>query len=288
MPDHFSEPAAAPVDLDLRIVTPENVVLSYQLAGPSVRCMAWLIDFAIRLAVMFALIVILSMAMTVLPGLSIGLLLVIWFLNEWGYFTLCEFFFNGKTLGKHALGLRVVGAKGHPVTFPESALRNLLRAVDSMPFLLHGVGFLSMVGSKSFQRLGDRAARTVVITERRVILPREPIILEKIEPLNRSEIGSFVPQGTTLAMIDELLGRRAALSHDRGHAIASRLARVLAQRLHYSGDAAQVTKYPMAFLARVYVTFLRAEKDEDEEEREINRRRARDRRRRVVRAGGPA
>jgi uncharacterized RDD family membrane protein YckC len=269
--DYAPEP---PVDLDLRIETPENIVLTYRLAGPSLRCAAWLVDAVVRTAGMFALTMVLAMGQVVLPGFSMGLVLVLWFLNEFWYFALCEYFFRGKTLGKHALGLRVVQAKGYPLTFFASALRNLLRVVDSMPFLLHGVGFLSMVGTRRFQRLGDLAARTVVIAERRVVLPREPIILSKIEPLSRAEIGSWIPRAATLTMIDELLGRRYVLSHQRGHAIAANLARALARKLNFTGDPNLVTKYPMAFLAKVYVTFLRTETEDDDDEAEAERRRA--------------
>jgi uncharacterized RDD family membrane protein YckC len=268
-----------PVDLDLQIETPENVALTCHLAGPSLRCAAWLIDTAARAVVLVIVSIICAIGAIALPGLSLGLLSLFLFALEFWYFTLCEYFFNGKTLGKKALGLRVVQAKGYPLTFFASALRNLLRVADSMPFLLHGVGFLTMVRTKKFQRLGDLAARTVVIAERRVVLPREPIILEKIEPLSRGEIGSYVPPTATLTMIDELLGRRYVLSHQRGHAIAAKFARALARKLSYTGDRSVVAKYPMAFLAKVYVTFLRTEKDDEHDERAAERPRPRARRR---------
>lgn len=198
-----------------------------------------------------------------LPGLTLGTFLVFLFLLEWGYFAICEGLFNGKTIGKQVLGLRVIQLRGHPVSFWGALIRNLLRAADAMPFLLYGVGFVSMLLTRHFQRLGDLVAQTVVITERRVAFPHEPVIMETIQPLPADDIGSFVPGARTLSAIDQFLGRRSVLSHQRGHELASELAIGLAERLQFRGDDKLVRRYPMAFLARVYVTFR--QKPEDHE-----------------------
>jgi len=249
-----------PISLDLIIETPENVVLTYRLAGPTARCGAVLIDYIIRSFLIFVVAMILgafsAIALSYVAG---GLLVLFVFLMNWGYFAVSEGFFQGRTIGKWALGLRVVQERGHPITFWSALTRNLFRTLDSIP--LYGIGFVSMLLNKRFQRLGDLVARTVVITERRVILPREPVILERIEPLPREQLGSYVPDQRTLSLIDQFLGRRSVLSHERGHDLAAILAGRLAKRLRYRGDLDLVKQFPMAFLARVYVTFLR---DEDE------------------------
>ncbi len=253
------------VGLDLEVETPENVVLSYQLAGPSIRCAAYMVDFLVRSAITFFIFILVAciQAMSpVLRGTSSGLFLVFWFLMEWGYYVICEGFFHGKTVGKNAFGLRVIQAQGHPISFWAAAVRNLMRFVDA--FLLYGTAFVSMICNREFRRLGDLVAQTVVIQERRVVLPREPVIVEKIQPLDRDDINSFRPSREVLSLIDEFLGRRKVLSHDRGHTMARVLSQALANKLHYMGDRKQVDAYPMAFLARVYVTFIRRE-DENED-----------------------
>jgi uncharacterized RDD family membrane protein YckC len=260
------ERAAAPAEISLQLMveTPENVVLSYQLAGPSIRCAAYVIDFLVRSGVMFALtMVLLCFLAPLLTGLSLGLWLLLLFLNEWGYYVICETFFRGKSFGKHVFGLRVIQDQGYPITFWSSLLRNLVRAADAFP--LYGPALITMICSRKFKRLGDLVARTVVIQERHVHLPREPVILEKIRPLPREEVGSYIPNEQTLALIDQFLGRRNVLTHDRGHDLAAVLANVLARRLNYRGDAAQVAQYPMAFLARVYVTFIQTQNEDEEE-----------------------
>ena len=254
---------ARQVSLELQIETPENVVLTYHLAGPSVRLLAYLFDLMLRMAVLFFVSIFLSATSFALPGLSTGVLFLIFFLNEWGYFIVCEWFFKGKTLGKHLLGLRVIQEGGYPVSFWSVMLRNLLRGAKAIPF--YGPAFLSMLMTKKFQRLGDLVARTVVISERDVILPREPLILERINPLPREDLGRNVPDAQTLSLIDEFLGRRHALTHERGHALAWSLARTLAKQINYQGDPQLVREYPMAFLARVYVTFMQIQEDEEQD-----------------------
>eukprot|EP00913_Durusdinium_trenchii_P008831 g8297.t1 len=213
-----------PVALLLDVETPENVVLNYQLAGPSVRSIAYIIDFFVRMGILFVLSMILAMTVGwVSTGAMVGLLLVVVFALEWGYYVVCEVFFQGRTIGKRAMGLRVIQERGYPITFWSSALRNVLRAADSWP-TAYGVGLISMMLSKKLQRVGDIVARTVVITDRAVVLPREPIILERIQPLPRTDIGSFVPGPRMLAKIEEFLGRRHCLTHERGHALASFIA----------------------------------------------------------------
>lgn len=253
------------VSLDLHVETPENVVLSYQLAGPSIRCAAYLVDFLVRSAItffIFILVACIQVMAPILQGTSSGLFLVFWFVMEWGYYVICEGFFHGKTVGKNAFGLRVIQAQGHPISFWAAALRNLMRFVDA--FMLYGTAFVAMLTNREFRRLGDLVAQTVVIQERRVVLPREPVIVEKIKPLDRDDINSFRPSREVLTLIDEFLGRRKVLSHDRGHAMARVLAQALANKLHYMGDRKQVDKYPMAFLARVYVTFIRKEGENED------------------------
>jgi len=250
------------LDLTLQIETPENVVLTYQLAGPAVRLSAYLVDLLIRTAILFAAGILLACSGMALPGVSVGAYLLLTFVIEWGYYVVSEGFFRGRTLGKALFQLRVIQEGGYPITMWSAMLRNLVRAADNLP--LFGIGFCSMLISGNFRRLGDLVARTIVVEERRVRLPLEPIILEKIQPLPRGEIGGFVPSSRTLALIENFLGRRSVLTHLRGHDMAEVLARALANRLDFQIDRKQVEHYPMAFLARVFATFHQVHDDDDE------------------------
>lgn len=79
---------------------------------------------------------------------------------SFGYFILTEAA-TGATLGKRMVGIRVVGENGEPITFGAAVVRNLVRVVDQLFFYF--VGFISAILSKRGQRLGDRAAHTIVV-----------------------------------------------------------------------------------------------------------------------------
>lgn len=250
------------INLNLVIETPENVLLKYQLAGPSVRFYAFVIDLIARRAILIGVAIGLSMIGlgAIAPGLYVGLLLLLSFVIDWGYYVISEGFFRGKTFGKHLYNLRTIQEEGYPITLRAALLRNIIRAVDSIPF--YGVGFICMLVTGKFRRLGDLVARTVVIEESRVALPREPVILEKIHPLSRNDLGGYLPTPQTLTLIENFLSRRHVLTHRRGHEMAYVLAHVLAERLSFRGDSNLVERYPMAFLARVYATYFRPSEED--------------------------
>lgn len=78
-----------------------------------------------------------------------------------GYFIVMEAMW-GATVGKMALRLRVVKTDGSPISWSESVIRNLLRIVDALP-TAYLVGAILIWTSPLRQRLGDRAAKTVVV-----------------------------------------------------------------------------------------------------------------------------
>jgi uncharacterized RDD family membrane protein YckC len=77
-----------------------------------------------------------------------------------GYYVVCEAT-TGMTLGKRMVGIRVVAEDGEHLTLGAAVVRNLLRLVDALVFYL--VGFLFALTSTRGQRLGDRAAHTIVV-----------------------------------------------------------------------------------------------------------------------------
>ena len=68
---------------------------------------------------------------------------------------------TGMTLGKRMVGIRVVDEDGDHVGFGAAVVRNLLRLVDG--FLFYLVGALFAFSSPKGQRIGDRAAHTLVV-----------------------------------------------------------------------------------------------------------------------------
>jgi uncharacterized RDD family membrane protein YckC len=153
-----------------RMVTPEAVALEFQTANVGSRILAFLVDLLVvgtGIAVgVTAVALAVNASGAVLPEwLVVAMFLVLlpgwWF----GYFTASEALWRGRTLGKAALGLRVVTREGAPVRFRHAAIRTLLGTVD---FAL-GSGFFAVVSilfSRDNQRLGDMVAGTLVLRER--------------------------------------------------------------------------------------------------------------------------
>ncbi|MGD2081802.1 MAG: RDD family protein [Chromatiales bacterium] len=140
------------------VETPEGIELGLRVAGPLPRMLAWLIDALIRFAVLYVLL----LGLSVLGAFGVGLFLIATFLLEWLYPVALELTMDGQTVGKRALRLRVLCDDGTPVTLSASVVRNLLRAVDFLP-LLYGLGVASMLSNRDFKRLGDLAGGTVVV-----------------------------------------------------------------------------------------------------------------------------
>lgn len=245
------------ISLEIPVETPECVLMTYRVAGPASRVGAYLLDTAVRVGILIAVAMIVSCSGVIAQGVSMGVFLVSWFVVEWFYFAISEAVFNGRTIGKRVMGIRTIEQYGYPLSWWSALVRNFLRTADCLMF--YGIGFVSMLMTSRFQRLGDLVAGTVVVHEHPVRLPREPVILETIKPLNREHCNHFVPSERTLSLIDELLSRRMnsreRIPHYRGHSLARELAKTLSEKLNYQGDFDQVSDYSMAFLARVYVTF---------------------------------
>ncbi len=84
-------------------------------------------------------------------------------------FALAAFYWIGPewaltaTLGKYLMGLRVLSINGEDCSFLQSLKRNILRfLIDSQLFYL--VGFAIAMTNPRRQRLGDKWAKTIVVT----------------------------------------------------------------------------------------------------------------------------
>ncbi|MES2313758.1 MAG: RDD family protein [Pseudomonadota bacterium] len=145
------------LDTIREIETPEGISLHLRAAGALPRAQAWTVDLFLRMGVFMLAMIPLSLFGVGGNGLALLLL----FALMWGYSVACEVWLGGQTLGKRALGLRVVNADGTPVTWLPSVVRNLLRVVDALPGV-YGVGLISTLIDPHARRLGDIVAGTMV------------------------------------------------------------------------------------------------------------------------------
>lgn len=145
------------------ILTPEHVPVSLFPAGLGSRFLALAVDFLVVLTGSAAI----SLALGSLPfGVGPLLVVTLTFALKLGYHLWFEVRRDGRTPGKAMLGLRVVDARGLPVTFEQSLVRNVVRVLDFAP-AFYGLGALACLLDRDRRRLGDLAASTLVVRERR-------------------------------------------------------------------------------------------------------------------------
>jgi uncharacterized RDD family membrane protein YckC len=150
------------------IVTGEAVILDLPYARFPTRILARLIDMLIELFALFVLLILAGIAVAAhvldnaaLAAVSIAgsVLIVV------GYPLACETLGRGRTVGKLALGLRVVADDGGPERFRQALVRSLAGVIECWG--LFGVPALitSMLSARG-KRLGDIFAGTFVVRER--------------------------------------------------------------------------------------------------------------------------
>ena len=244
------------IDTRTEIETPENVMLVFDLAGPGSRMGAYLVDLLIRLVAGWVLVFAVSLTVPLFgAGLPIGLMLIGWFLLEWGYGALFEGLWRGRTPGKKMFHLQVVKELGAPINFYDAAIRNLLRAADILP-ISYGVGLICMTATRRFQRIGDLVAGTVVVRASRHRFERDTSEFDGLDPIPPCESATrFHVSERTLDVIEQLLWRREQLPLRRVEEIAGVLAAPIARQLGYRLEHDTGTGRNIYFLRRVLRTF---------------------------------
>ncbi len=211
--------------------TPEGITIELRPAGLTSRFYAFLLDWLIRLGVIYAV----AIVTTAMGGLGLALMLILFFALEWLYPVAFELSRWGATPGKRVMGLKVVMDSGLPVTPAASLARNLLRAADFLP-MLYGFALASMLIRKDFKRLGDIAAATLVVYQP---LPAPKVVLREIEPLaparslgpqDQAAVIALAARASRLtpARLDELAALAAPVSGDSGRSGPQVTQRVLA------------------------------------------------------------
>ena len=180
------------------ITTPEHVSLGFELAPVSGRFLAMLLDGAAILGVLVALGllgILIQAGFDELGAYPTALLLVALFFLRNFYFIFFELRWEGRTLGKRALGLRVIARDGGGLSAEMVFARNLTRELEIFLPLLALIAPESVLGGLSSweraacgiwlviialmpffnrhrARVGDLVAGTVVVvTPRATLLP---------------------------------------------------------------------------------------------------------------------
>lgn len=223
---------AAQLDTVHHFATPEHISFEFRLAGPMVRALAWLIDMLVKILILLVAYIIIGL-ISPSGGMAGGLALFLLFFINWIYNGLLEWLWHGYTPGKKALGIRVIGEDGLPISFTASFLRNTIRYADFLP-MFYVTGMISIFFSGRFQRLGDLAAGTLVVyiqdsrNTRPVVIKNKQV--ERLLPLLPPETLSLVDAEAARA-IANYASSRLHYHPDRRNEIAAHLAEPIAARL---------------------------------------------------------
>lgn len=148
------------------VVTGDAVVLEIQIAQMPVRAVSALIDFAVIALVYLIGVILWAVTLSNMDeAFSAAVLVIFMVVAVVGYPTVFETATRGKTLGKMALGLRVVSEDGSPERFRQALFRALAGYIE-LWLLTGGPAVLCSLLSPKGKRIGDIFAGTVVINER--------------------------------------------------------------------------------------------------------------------------
>jgi uncharacterized RDD family membrane protein YckC len=143
----------------ITVRTTQNIDIDYEVGGLGERILAYLIDIGIFVALaIIGGILSASLHIERVTGIYfiiIGLLLLF-------YDLLCETFFNGQSVGKYVMKIRIISLDGNRPRFSQYLLRWLFRIID-FSATSYIAGVLTIALTDKGQRIGDLVAGTAVI-----------------------------------------------------------------------------------------------------------------------------
>ncbi|MCD6063977.1 MAG: hypothetical protein K0R82_1888, partial [Flavipsychrobacter sp.] len=164
----------------ITVPTAFNIDLEFSLAPFYKRLLAWLIDILIIYSFIYAMSLLILPVLSIdeLAGDSVTLLLAV--IPAYSYHLLMEIFAEGRSVGKMAMGLKVIDLSGREAVLSQFLLRWIFRIVD-IGVTLGAAAVFSVALTKYSQRLGDLLAGTIVIDQRRQTKLHETIYLDVTE-----------------------------------------------------------------------------------------------------------
>ena len=164
---------------EFQIETAQNVGIHQNVANLGDRLLAYIIDSLVIFA--YTVTVIMLLLSLDLDFGDLWALYLLVSLPAFLYYVLLETFWNGQTVGKNAMKIRVVKIDGSNPTFANYFVRWILRIIDVV-LTSGGLAVLTILIRGNGQRIGDIAAGTTVISEKQKITIHDTILKEV--PLN--------------------------------------------------------------------------------------------------------
>jgi uncharacterized RDD family membrane protein YckC len=157
----------------VRIKTSQNIDIDYEVAGLGERVLARIVDMGVFIGLFYIIyIIIIAFVLTQAPRFESGgfggipvfliVLLIIYSIVFIFYDLMAEIYFNGQSIGKYAIKIKVVNIDGARPTIGQYFLRWAFRLLDFG--ITFGIGaVISVAVSEKKQRIGDLIAGTTLI-----------------------------------------------------------------------------------------------------------------------------
>ena len=193
------------------VVTGDAVVLDVQIAQLPVRAISALIDLIVVGA---GYLFVLLLGAAALPhfdeAFTAAIVLIFTVAVVVGYPVTMEMATRGRSLGKMAMGLRVVSDDGGPERFRQALFRALAGVVEIWILLGSPAVIASLLSAKG-KRIGDMFAGTVVVSERGPKSAAPPVMPPALAWWAQSlELSGLQPQQAEMAR--QFLARAPELS----------------------------------------------------------------------------
>lgn len=251
------------------VVTGEGVAVELPVASTMHRAASGVIDLAVAVALLIAMVWGLGVLVAeTSDAVATAVTLVGVIAVTVAFPATVETLTRGRTLGKLALGLRVVRDDGGPITARHAIARALVGFVEI--YLLSGIApLVSSIVNPRCKRLGDLAAGTYVVTERsKLRLQPPPQMPVPLEAWARSADVAALPSGLTVA-VRQFLARATALAPGSREPIGQQL---LAEVLRYVAPAPPPGFHGEYVLAAVITERRRRDTERLARERALRRR----------------
>ena len=219
------------------VETTQHVKINYQVANAGTRIMAYIIDFA--LIIMYSVVA--GGLMATIDNMTgsgfndqdwiavtvIGLPSIL-------YRLVAEVTWNGQTVGKWVLGIRVVKTDGTRAGFSSYLLRWMIGLIE-IPISSGAVALVTILINGKGQRLGDIAGGTCVIQKRKKI-KLDDTLFEEVE----QKYHVTFPQAEDLSdedvsVIREVLKARSDYDESTWFVMLQRTRKVIEEKLHVEG-----------------------------------------------------
>ena len=168
---------------DEGVITPEAVVLELHAAGPGSRILARLIDLAIQGVILGVIGIALTSTIRSEPSMrtAIALITLVLLLVLVVLPIVTETLWRGRTVGKLAMGIRIVTMDGSPISFRHAVVRGVFQIIE----VYLPIGLIPLTFTRRSRRLGDLVAGTFALSERSLLTRVTPTVFLPLAGLER-------------------------------------------------------------------------------------------------------